>query len=46
MIQELSNIEIIEISGGHEGTAYQAGQEFRKALDNAMLIIVGVLFFR
>lgn len=46
MTQELSNIEINEINGGHEGTAYEAGQEFRKALDSALLIISGILLFR
>lgn len=46
MIQELNTIEITEINGGHEGTAYQLGQDVRKALDNALLIIAGISLFR
>ena len=33
MIQELNNIEIIEISGGHNGAAYQFGKNCRSALE-------------
>ncbi len=45
MIQELSNTEIIEINGGHNGTAYEAGQACRQALENTLLIMACVAFF-
>ena len=45
MIQELNNIEIIEISGGHNGAAYQFGKNCRSALETTMLICAGVAFF-
>ena len=45
MIQELSNIERIEINGGHGGAAYQAGKKAREAVEDALFIMACVAYF-
>lgn len=45
MIQELSNIEIIEINGGCNGAAYNAGRAAREAVEDALFLMACVAFF-
>lgn len=45
MIQELSNVEIIEINGGHDGAAYNAGKAAREAVEDALFFIACVGYF-
>ena len=44
-IKELTNYELREINGGHEGTAYEAGQTAAKIVKYGKYVVAAISFF-